>query len=106
MKKVISTVLTLALLLSLAGCGLFSDHSIVKLGEDYTHKDPKNLSYDQRVVLRGENFQDNLEEMVNSAAYPDTMVYDDDGNIIGMYTYDAETGLATALTPNTPPGRK
>ena len=98
MKKVISTVLTLALLLSLAGCGLFSDHSIVKLGEDYTHKDPKNLSYDQRVVLRGENFQDNLEEMVNSAAYPDTMVYDDDGNIIGMYTYDAETGLATGWT--------
>ena len=98
MKKVISAVLTMALLLSLAGCGLFSDNSIVKLGEDYTHNDPKDLSYDQRVVLRGENFQDTLEEMVNSAAYPDTMMYDDDGNIIGMYTYDAETGLATGWT--------
>ena len=98
MKKVISAVLTLALLLSLAGCGLFSDNSIVKLGEDYTHNDPKDLTYDQRVVLRGENFQDDLEDMVNSAAYPDTMMYDDDGNIIGMYTYDAETGLATGWT--------
>ena len=98
MKKLISLVLTMALLLSMAGCGLFSDNSVVKLGEDYTHKDPKDLSYDQRIVLRGENFQDTLEEMVNAAAYPDTMMYDDDGNIIGLYQYDAETGLASGWT--------
>ena len=98
MKKIISLVLAMALLLSMAGCGLFSDNSVVKLGEDYTHKDPKDLSYDQRVVLRGENFQDTLEEMVNAAAYPDTMMYDDDGNIIGLYQYDAETGLASGWT--------
>lgn len=98
MKKVISLVLAMALLLSMAGCGLFSDNSVVKLGEDYTHKDPKDLSYDQRVVLRGEDFQDTLEEMVNAAAYPDTMVYDDDGNTIGIYNYDAETGLASGWT--------
>lgn len=98
MKKVISAVVAMALLLSMAGCSLFSDNSIVKLGGDYTHKDPKDLSYDQRVVLQAENFQDNLEDMVNSAAYPDTMVYDDDGNMIGMYDYDEETGLAIGWT--------
>lgn len=98
MKKVISLMLAMALLLSMAGCGLFSDDSVVKLGEDYTHKDPKELSYDQRVVLRGEDFQDTLDEMVNAAAYPDTMVYDDDGNMIGIYDYDEETGLASGWT--------
>ena len=35
-----------------------------------------------------------LEDYVNSDAYPDTMMYDDDGNVIGMYDYDATTGLA------------
>lgn len=98
MKKFISVLLALAITLSLAGCSLFSDSSVVKLGEDYTHKDPKDLTYDQRVVLRGENFQDTLEEMVNSAAYPDTMMYDDDGSIIGMYDYDESTGLAKGWT--------
>lgn len=97
-KKVISAVLAMALLLSMAGCSLFSDDSIVKLGEDYTHKDPKDLSYDQRIVLRGENFQDVIESMANVWAYPDTMVYDDDGNVIGMYDYDEETGLAAGWT--------
>lgn len=98
MKRMVSALLTAALLLSMAGCSLFSDNSIVKLGEDYTHKDPKDLSYDQRIVLQGENFQDTLEEMTNSAAYPDNMVYDDDGNIIGLYDYDEETGLASGWT--------
>lgn len=97
-KKVISAVLTLAVLLSLAGCGLFSDNSVVKLGEDYTHKDPKDLSYDQRIVLRAEDFQEVLESMANVWAYPDTMMYDDDGNVIGMYDYDEETGLASGWT--------
>ena len=97
-KKVISAALTLAVLLSLAGCGLFSDNSVVKLGEDYTHKDPKDLSYDQRIVLRAEDFQEVLESMANAGAYPDTMMYDDDGNVIGMYDYDEETGLASGWT--------
>lgn len=98
MKKVLSAVLAMALLLSMAGCSLFSDDSAVKLGEDYTHKDPENLSYDQRVVLRAEDFQDYLESVVNAGAYPDTMVYDDDGNMIGMYDYNEETGLASGWT--------
>lgn len=98
MKKVLSAVLAMALLLSMAGCSLFSDDSAVKLGEDYTHKDPKDLSYDQRIVLRGEDFQDVLTSMANAWAYPDTMMYDDDGNIIGMYDYDEETGLASGWT--------
>lgn len=98
MKRMVSVLLTAALLLSMAGCSLFSDSSIVKLGEDYTHKDPKDLSYDQRIVLRGEDFQNVIESMANVWAYPDTMVYDDDGNVIGMYDYDEETGLASGWT--------
>ena len=70
-KKVISAVLTMALLLSMAGCSLFSDDSIVKLGEDYTHKDPKGLKYDQRIVLQKTDFQNTLEDADNAAAYPD-----------------------------------
>ena len=97
-KKVISAVLTMALLLSMAGCSLFSDDSIVKLGEDYTHKDPKDLKYDQRIVLQKTDFQNTLEDADNAAAYPDNMVYDDDGNVIGLYDYDEETGLAAGWT--------
>lgn len=59
-----------------------------------THTDPKDLTYDDRIVLKGDSFASKLEDYANSDAYPDTMMYDDDGNVIGMYDYDATTGLA------------
>ncbi len=59
-----------------------------------THTDPKDLTYDDRIVLKGDSLASKLEEYVNSDAYPDTMMYDDDGNVIGMYDYDETTGLA------------
>ncbi len=93
MKKICSLALVLALLLSAAGCGLFSSASSVKLG-NYTHNDPKDLTYDQRIVLKNTDFGSYLEENLNVAAYPDTMVYDEEGNMIGLYDYDEETGLA------------
>lgn len=97
MKRIFSITLVLAMILSLASCGLFSNDSVVKLG-DYTHNDPKDLKYDQRVVLKGENFGDNLASDMSQEAYPDTTVYDKSGNPIGIYDYDESTGLASGWT--------
>ncbi len=97
MKKTLSIVLVLAMILGLTGCGLFSSDNVVKLG-DYTHEDPKDLKYDQRIVLKGNNFGTILESLASAAAYPDTMVYDESGNMIGMYDYDDSTGLAKGWT--------
>ena len=94
MKKLISLALALVLVLSMTACDLFANNAIVKLGDSYTHNDPKDLSYDTRTVLRRENFGETLETYLSADAYPDTMVYDEEGNIIGMYDYDPDTGLA------------
>lgn len=99
MKKFITiTMLVLAMVFVCTGCGLFSDESVVKLDDTFTHNDPKDLTYDTRIVLKNENFGSRIEDSANEAAYPDTMMYDDDGNMIGMYDYDAETGLAKGWT--------
>ncbi len=97
MKKALSLVFAAVMLLSLAGCSLFSSKSVVKLG-DYTHRDPIGVFYDKRIVLKGARFGNTLEQYYNEDAYPDTTVYDDDGNPIGMYDYDAETGKASGWT--------
>lgn len=95
MKKLIMMItLMVAVAFACTGCSLFSDASIVKFGDTYTHKDPKDLTYDERIVLQGEGFESTIESIANLDAYPDTMVYDDDGNVIGMYDYDEETGMA------------
>ena len=93
MKKTLSIVLVLAMILGLAGCGLFSNDKVVKLG-DYTHEDPKDVKYDQRIVLKGSGFEKTVESIASAAAYPNTMVIDETGNVIGMYDYDETTGLA------------
>lgn len=95
MKKVLSVVLLLTVLLTLTGCSssLFSQADVVKLG-DYSHKDPSGVSYDTRTVLSNTGFGATLAEYASSAAYPSTMVMDESGNVIGMYDYDAATGLA------------
>ena len=97
MKKLLTMVaLMTAVVFACTGCSssLFSDESTVKFGDTYTHTDPKDLTYDDRIVLKGDSMSSLLEDYVNSDAYPDTMMYDDDGNVIGMYDYDATTGLA------------
>lgn len=94
MKKLIAIVLTLVLVLSAVGCSLFSDQSVVQFETFYTHQDPDGLKYDERKVLINQTFGAALENTVNAAAYPDVMKYDDDGNMVGMYDYDPETGLA------------
>lgn len=99
MKKFMAMILALTMVLSLTGCnGLFSNTKIVKLNGDYTHEDPKDLKYDERIVLKKDGYDADIETMVNAAAYPDTMMYDEEGNVIGMYDYDETTGLATGWT--------
>lgn len=95
MKKIIiAATLALTMAVTCTGCSLFSDESLVKFDDTHTHKDPKNLTYDERIVLKGDGFGAKLEEYMNQDAYPDTVMYDEDGNMIGIYDYDAETGLA------------
>ncbi len=94
MKKFASIALVFAMILCLTACSLFSDDSVVKFGDTYTHNDPDGLKYDTRLVLQGDGFEASLEEFLSSAAYPDTMIMDADGNITGMYDYDPATGLA------------
>lgn len=96
MKKVLAVMMVLALALCMTGCSsLFSDNSIVKFDELYTHKDPQGLAYTERQALMNKNFGTQLAEMVNAMAYPDTMKYDDQGNMVGMYEYDESTGMAS-----------
>lgn len=98
MKRLISLALVLVLVLSMTACDLFVNNAVVKLGDSYTHTDPKDLKYDTRTVLRKENFGETVESYLNMNAYPDTMVYDDGGNPVGVYDYDPETGLAQGWT--------
>ena len=98
MKRLISLALVLVLVLSMTACDLFANNAIVKLGDSYTHTDPKNLDFDTRIVLKTENFGKTLESYLNMDAYPDTMLYDEEGNPVGMYNYDPETGLAQGWT--------
>ena len=97
MKKIIAVILAFTLVLSFTGCSLFSDESAVKF-DGYTHNDPKDLTYDERIPLKGDGFEKTLQDYINQAAYPDTMKYDDDGNMTGMYDYDPDTGLAKGWT--------
>lgn len=98
MKKIVSIIAVLAMVLSFSACDLFNDDSVVKLGESYTHKDPDGLTYDERTVLKGEGFEETLYENSSMMAYPDTMYYDEEGAVIGMYMYDPETGIASGWT--------
>lgn len=97
MKKIVALALTLALLLSLVGCGLFRSEDVLKLG-DYDHRDPKGLTYDERLALKAEDFGATLGESLSAAAYPDLMLLDESGSMVGLYDYDEETGLAKGWT--------
>lgn len=97
MKKFVSILMAAAMLLCITGCSLFSKADMVKLG-DYEHTDPSGISYDTRTVLKNTGFGADLAEYASSAAYPDTMMYDDSGNPVGMYDYDPATGLAKGWT--------
>lgn len=98
MKKVISLAVVLIMVFSFAGCSLFSDSTLVKFDDTHSHSDPADLSYDERIVLKNDKFVELLEEYASSEAYPDLMMYDKEGNFVGMYDYDQSTGLAKGWT--------
>lgn len=95
MKRLVAIVLALVMAVSFAGCGLFSDDSVVKFDELYTHKDPSGLKYDERKAMINKTFGEALEEAVNEGAYPSTIKYGDAGEILGIYDYDPETGMTS-----------
>lgn len=97
MKKIVSILLAAVMVLGVTGCSLFSKGDSVKLG-DYEHKDPSGLSYDTRTVLKNEDFGTDLADYASADAYPDVMLYDESGNVTGMYDYDPTTGLAKGWT--------
>ncbi len=99
MKKVISIALAVLMVASMfAGCSLFSNDALVKFDDTHSHNDPADLTYDDRIVLRNTKFDEYLENIVNAAAYPNTVMFDEEGNMIGMYDYDETTGLASGWT--------
>lgn len=65
MKKIMVTVLVVAMLLSMTACSLFGDgeggsnggnaasdgQSEIKLSDSFTHKDPTDIEFDKRYVL-------------------------------------------------------
>lgn len=98
MKKVLALILAAVMLFCATGCGLFSDDSAVRFEDLYTHKDPDGLKYDERKTYINKDFGATVEEELNAAAYPDQLVYDEEGNVIGMYDYDPETGISSGWT--------
>lgn len=99
MKKLVSIAVVLVMVISMfAGCSLFSNDALVKFDDTHSHQDPDGLTYDERIVLKGNKILDILEEYASSEAYPNTLCFDDDGNVVGMYDYDETTGLAVGMT--------
>lgn len=97
-KKFLSAALVCTMVLTTTGCSLFANESIVKFTDEYQHEDPKDMEGKEKIALKCEEFDVMLEEMANAEAYPDNMVTDKDGNIIGLYDYDETTGLAMGWT--------
>lgn len=98
MKKFVSLLLVLSMVLSLCACSLFSDDAVVQFGELYTHNDPEGVKYDTRKVMINDSFVAVLDESVNGAAYPSTVKMDEEGNMVGIYDYDPTTGMASGYT--------
>lgn len=97
-KKIAAAALVSAVALTCTGCSLFASDSIVKFTDEYQHKDPEDKKGKERTALKSEGFEELLEEMANAAAYPDNLIMDEDGEIIGIYDYDETTGLAMGWT--------
>ena len=93
MKKFVSILLAAVMVLCVTGCSLFSKGDSVKLGS-YEHKDPSGVTYDTRTVLKNTRFGADLANYASTDAYPDTMMYNENGEVIGLYDYDPATGLA------------
>ncbi len=95
MKKIIAILLMLTLALSLAACNSepagYDDH--------FAHQTPEEMTGYTKTLLEREDFAEYIEGILNIQAHPDILMYNKEGTeVIGMYIYDPETGLATGWT--------
>lgn len=95
MKKIIAILLMLTLALSLVACNsepsAYEDH--------FDHQTPEEMSTHTKTLLERADFGEYMESILNVTAYPDILMYNPEGTeVIGMYIYDPETGLATGWT--------
>lgn len=94
MKRFIAIALLLALTLTLAACGGETGYH-----EHFTHETPEEMVGNDKILLERADFDEYIEGILNVQAYPDLLIFDDAGyEVVGMYIYDPETGLATGWT--------
>ena len=95
MKRIIAILLALTLALSFAACG----QEGTSAGTTPTHATPADKLGHTKYTLERGDFDQYIESIMNIQAYPDLLMYSADGTeLIGMYIYDAESGLATGWT--------
>ena len=96
MKKIISILLVLTLALSLAACG---SSEPTNYDDHFVHETPEEMADYAKTLLERADFNVHIENILNVQAYPDILMYNQDGTeVIGMYIYEPETGLATGWT--------
>lgn len=94
MKKIIAVFLLLTVLL--AACG---NNEPIHYGDHFVHKTPEEMQEYQKTLLERADFAEHMESLLNVSAYPDLLIYDETGyQVVGMYIYDPETGLASGWT--------
>lgn len=95
MKKLIAIALMLALTLTLVAC----DSGETGYKDHFTHVTPEEMTDHSKILLERADFAEYIESVLNVQAYPDLLIFDDAGyEVVGMYIYDPETGLATGWT--------
>lgn len=94
MKKIVAILLLVTLLLT--ACG---NSDVTGYGDHFTHKAPEEMSGHTKVLLERDDYAQYMEDIMNVLAYPDLLILNEAGTeVVGMYIYDPETGLATGWT--------
>ena len=93
MKKLIAIFLLLALMLTACSSGPIS------YGEHFKHETPEDKQAHEKILLERDDYAEHIESILNVMAYPDLLILDETGyEVVGMYIYDPETGLASGWT--------
>lgn len=94
MKKLIAIFLLLALMLT--AC---SDSGPTSYDDHFNHQTPEDKQQHEKLLLERDDYAEHIESILNVMAYPDLLILDSTGyEVVGMYIYDPETGLATGWT--------
>ena len=95
MKKIIAILLMLTLALSLAAC----EKEPIHYEDHFEYQTPEDKADQTQYTLERNDFQQHIESLLNIHAYPDILIYNSAATeVVGMYIYDPETGLATGWT--------